>query len=47
MMHNPTNEEHQLYYFGDQIKHNYMCGTCIMHGSDEKSMMVQSMSWNT
>jgi hypothetical protein len=46
-MHNPTNEDHQFYYFGVQIKHNYMCGTCTTHGSDDKSMMVQSMSWNT
>jgi len=47
MMHSTINEDHQLYYFGDQIKHNYMCGTCTMHGSDKKSMTVRSMSWNT
>lgn len=32
MMHNPTNEDHQLYYFGDQIKHSYMSGTCTCMG---------------
>jgi hypothetical protein len=47
MMHSTINKDHQLYYFGDQINHNYMCGVCTMHGSDKISMMVQSMSWNT